>query len=95
MMISENQWYCGKVRWFDDLSGEGVIEANGNRLFFHYSAIISRKKWKTIEDNAFVKFKVVADVTFIQPKLVKKLTKKEIKQLSPLLYLRSAHRRSK
>lgn len=85
MLISENKWYLGKVRWFDDLSGEGIIEAgsdNSRRLFFHWSAIVSNKKWKTIEDNAYVKFKVVADVTFIQPKIVKKLTKKELKQLT-------------
>lgn len=65
-MIKEGQWYFGKVRWFDDLSGEGIVQASGSRLFFHWSAITDQQGWKSYRGGEFVCFTVVKDVTFTQ-----------------------------
>ena len=49
----------GKVKFFDKKKGYGFIKAdNGLDLFFHYSEIISDKKYKSIEKDTRVKFEI-------------------------------------
>lgn len=56
------KWQLGKVSWFDQKSGEGMIMSEDGKLFYvHYSAIESEKKWKILKENKSVKFKVVED----------------------------------
>ena len=53
-------WKAGKVQWFDDLTGEGMITdtGDGNTYYVHYSAIESKKKRKTLKKGGKVKFKL-------------------------------------
>jgi cold shock CspA family protein len=52
-------WKKGKVNWFDDIRGEGVLQdLEGNRYEFHYSTIESKRKWRTLSEDDEVKFKV-------------------------------------
>lgn len=56
------QWQLGKVSWFNDGSGEGVIRGeNGKNYFVHYSAIESDKKRKTLKPDQKVKIQVLDD----------------------------------
>ena len=55
-------WQLGKVSWFNDGSGEGVIRGeNGKNYYVHYSAIESDKKRKTLKPNQKVKIQVLDD----------------------------------
>lgn len=65
-------WINGIVHWFDNTSGEGIIKDNhGQSFFVHYSAIESKKTWKSLKDKQKVKFKLVKDSTFCQVSHVK------------------------
>lgn len=56
------KWQLGKVSWFDQKSGEGMIKSEDGKLFYvHYSAIESDKKWKTLKERKDVKFKAIDD----------------------------------
>lgn len=48
----------GKVKWFNDMKGFGIIEAaDGTDIFVHYSAIRS-KGYKTLLEGQEVQFDV-------------------------------------
>lgn len=62
-----NSWQMGKVFWFDEKSGEGmVVSDQGESLYVHYSAIQSDQKRKKLKANKNVKFVVFEDVSFKQ-----------------------------
>ena len=55
-------WTFGKVSWFNDSSGDGIVRAeNGRNYYVHYSAIQSRQKRKTLKANQKVKIQVLDD----------------------------------
>ena len=55
-------WIKGKVRWFDSASGRGTIEAaDGTVYSVHYSAIDSKKRWKSLKENKVVAFTILPD----------------------------------
>lgn len=59
---SPNKWLSGEVIWFDEYSGEGQVRCeDGLDFFVHYSAIQSKKKWKSLKPDEEVKFKVSQD----------------------------------
>lgn len=61
------KWKLGKVRWFNDLKGEGLIrDEEGNSFYIHYSAIESKKRWKTLKKNGNVRFQLLEDPHFTQ-----------------------------
>ena len=67
-------WQLGIVHWFDEQSGEGMIKAeNGDCYYVHYSAIDSKKKWKSLKEKKRVQFQLIDDVTFTQIARVKEL----------------------
>ena len=40
-----SQWHKGNsVRWFDKLSGEGVVVGDDGQSYVHYSTIVSQKE---------------------------------------------------
>lgn len=53
----------GKVLWFDDSSGRGMIEDAKTKTIWivHYSAIKSDTDWRTLKDGSEVRFKVFED----------------------------------
>jgi cold shock CspA family protein len=60
-------WIDGKVRYFDEKRGVGIIEDKQGRLWdVHYSAIECDKDWKYLVKNSKVKFKPVLDPDFQQ-----------------------------
>jgi cold shock CspA family protein len=77
MSVSKSKsktWLNGIVHWFDNKSGEGLVKAkDGTTYFVHYSAIESKKKWKSLKDKAEVKFQIIDDVTFSQVSKVKEI----------------------
>ncbi|WP_028579232.1 cold-shock protein [Desulfogranum japonicum] len=49
----------GTVKWFNDSKGFGFIEQDGGKdVFVHHSAI-QAQGFKTLEENARVRFEVV------------------------------------
>lgn len=70
-MISD--WQRGTVRWFDNMSGEGVIKDSlGKSHFVHYSAIQSNQTWKTLESGQSVEIQIVEHTAFTQISKVRK-----------------------
>jgi cold shock protein len=69
------KWQLGKVRWFDELKGEGVIrDENGKSYFVHYSAIDKKKSnFKSLEKGKEVKFQLLEDSHFTQVDKVKEV----------------------
>lgn len=68
------KWQLGKVHWFDDKAGEGMIQsATGEHYYVHYSAIEGKGKWKTLKPKKEVKFQIIDDATFVQVSKVKDL----------------------
>lgn len=58
------EWKHGKILWFDDLSGDGmVIDQDGNDFYFHWSAIYTETpdKRRKVKENKKVKFTVYDD----------------------------------
>lgn len=67
-------WQLGTVHWFDEKSGEGMIKSDdGNTYYVHYSAIDSKKKWKSLKEKAPVEFQIIDDVTFAQVSRIKEV----------------------
>ena len=58
-------WLEGKVRWFDNLRGEGIIRVGTKSFFVHWSALgpVERPKlvWYILFKNQPVKVQVVDD----------------------------------
>jgi cold shock CspA family protein len=49
------KWIKGKVSWFDQLTGDGVVcDDNGNRYYLHYTSILNEEK--TLKRGQKVKF---------------------------------------
>jgi cold shock CspA family protein len=72
--VAAVKWQLGKVRWFDDLKGEGLIrDADGNSFYVHYSAIESDKKRKTLKKGKEVKFQLLEDSHYVQVDKVKEI----------------------
>jgi len=72
--MSKINWQFGKVRWFDDLKGEGLIrDEHGNSFYVHYSAIESNKKRKTLKKGKEVKFQLLEDSHYTQIDKVKEI----------------------
>ncbi|PIR21913.1 MAG: hypothetical protein COV44_10705 [Deltaproteobacteria bacterium CG11_big_fil_rev_8_21_14_0_20_45_16] len=47
----------GKVAWFDDIAGKGVVRGDDGELYIvHYSAIKSSSKYKTLKKDQQVEF---------------------------------------
>lgn len=68
------KWMMGKVRWFDEVKGEGLVRGeDGQSFYVHYSAIDSEKKHKNLNENSKVKFQLVEDSHYIQVSRVKEL----------------------
>lgn len=56
-MSSKINFQLGTVRWFDDLTGKGIITTEqGTDYKVHYSSIESKSKWKTLKKDSKVKF---------------------------------------
>jgi len=53
-------WKTGKVHWFDEKSGVGMISNEGESTlyFVHYSAIKSDEKHKTLKKGNTVKYQL-------------------------------------
>jgi len=53
-------WRTGKVHWFDEKSGIGMIsdEAESALYFVHYSAIKSNEKYKYLKKGNTVKYQL-------------------------------------
>lgn len=65
-------WLEGRVRWFDDLRGEGLVrDSEGNSYFVHYSTIESDKKRKTLKQNKKVRFQLIKDSHFTHVSKIK------------------------
>lgn len=58
-------WKAGKVQWFDDIDGRGMIlDLDDERMFYvNYRAIKTENKWKTLQENQEVEFKLFEDST--------------------------------
>lgn len=56
--MAHSGWQKGKILWFDDLSGDGMVANEaGENLYFHYTAIQHPKRTKKpIHNNKKVKF---------------------------------------
>lgn len=75
----------GTVRWFDNLSGEGIVVSEGGEQFFvHWSAIKGKfeakngkKSWAELESGWGVAFDVIRDTTFKQVSALKILNKQK------------------
>ena len=68
------KWMLGKVRWFDEVKGEGLVRGeDGQSFYVHYSAIDSKKKSKNLKENKKVKFQIVEDSHYIQISKIKEL----------------------
>ena len=67
-------WQLGKVHWFDEKSGEGMIKSDdGNSYYVHYSAIESNKKRKSLREKKKVEFQIIDDVTFAQVSKIREI----------------------
>lgn len=61
-MSKSVKWQLGKVSWFNDGSGEGVIRTESGRDFYvHYSVIQSDKKRRSLRPKQKVKVQVLDD----------------------------------
>lgn len=70
--MAREPWLEGKVRWFDDLRGEGLVRSDdGDSYYFHYSSIENEKKMKSLRKSSKVKFKLVRDSHFTQVHIIK------------------------
>ena len=62
MPKAKQAWIKGIVDWFDDEKGQGFArDEKGDWYYFHYSAIDTKRKWRTIKSRAKVEFQVIHD----------------------------------
>ena len=57
-------WKAGKVQWFDENSGEGMIVdlKDGTPYYVHYSTIESSKKDKKLKKGKEVEFQLYTNL---------------------------------
>lgn len=77
------EWQKGKVEWFDETSGEGLLveESTGKSYYVHYSAIQNENRSKTLttgnrrnlKEGATVKFKVYKNYYLEQVEAVREV----------------------
>ena len=68
------KWLDGKVRWFDDASGWGVITDNKDKAYeVHWSAVDTSETWRTLTENSKVKFVPLNDPDFMVVEKVKEV----------------------
>lgn len=74
-------WKAGKVLWFDDLAGEGVIvDKQGNSYYVNQGSLSRKsrnpknKKEVVLKDNAKVEFTTYQNAYLVQVDKVKKAT---------------------
>ena len=76
--------HTGKVRWFDNLSGEGMIrEANGNSIYIHWSAIAdkpiqhnsNKTEWYVLFPGQMVEYSVYSNSYHRQVEKIMKVDK--------------------
>jgi len=56
-------WKAGKVQWFNDEDGKGmIVDLEDGRMFYvNYKAIQTKKKWKSLKEDQLVEFELVED----------------------------------
>ena len=60
MRRNNSSWIKGMVDWFDDEKGQGFVrDEKGDWYYFHYSAIESARKWKSMKAHQKVEFQVI------------------------------------
>jgi cold shock CspA family protein len=66
--MTNNRWIKGKVRWFDNVKGEGLVrDTQTNECYYvHYSAIESDKTIKELETNQPIIFQLAIDSHYTQ-----------------------------
>ena len=77
------KWQKGTVRWFDNISGDGMIRVGNKSIYVHWSAIAKGLKgpkdcfkrpkalWCVLFPNQKVKVQVFEDYNYIQIDKVK------------------------
>lgn len=58
--VCMSAWKAGKVQWFDEESGEGMLidEIDGQSYYVHYSTIVSEKTHKKLMKGKKVKYQL-------------------------------------
>lgn len=52
----------GKVKWFDAIKGYGfIIDEDGDDVFVHFTAIESKRHFRTLDEGDDVEFELVKD----------------------------------
>lgn len=71
--MKEMKWKMGKVLWFDNNTGEGIlIDKEGNSFYVHEGAINSKRPVKDLlKEDAKVKFTTYENSYLIQVDKVK------------------------
>jgi cold shock protein len=60
MPKKDGAWIKGLVNWFDDEKGQGFVrDEKGDTYYFHYSAIESKRKWKSLKSSQKIEFQVI------------------------------------
>lgn len=59
-------WKAGKVQWFDEETGKGMIVdlADGTPYYVNYTSIQSKKKWRSLNEGVAIKYTLKADSEF-------------------------------
>jgi len=51
---------CGRVKWFSEEKGYGLIESGEEGVFVHYTEIVG-EGFRTLEEGSEVEFELVED----------------------------------
>lgn len=56
-------WRAGKVQWFNDEDGKGmIVDLEDGRMFYvNYKAIQTNSKWKSLKEDQEIEFDLVED----------------------------------
>jgi hypothetical protein len=69
--LAEQPTHSGKIRWFDGMTGEGMVRLDdGTNLYLHFSAIYGIDKnnyqWPKVSEQAFLD-KLAGQPVMVQP----------------------------